>query len=137
MAQQDNLAKVKAGYAAWNDHKGNSLDVWREIMDESFHITSMAEGTAGLAFAVDRKSREGSLKYLAGIFDEWEMVHYTPEIFVSDGENVSMFGKCAYRYKKTGKVAECRVANLWRFKDGKAIELTDVWDTAAAARAAI
>ena len=47
-----------------------------------------------------------------------------------------MFGKCAYRNKKTGKTAECRIANLWKFENGKAVALTDVWDTALAAAAA-
>ena len=133
---QDNLTRLKAGYAAWHDRKGDSLDIWREMMDEGFTLASMDESTPGLGFAVDRHSRDESLAYLGAIFDEWEMVHYTPETFVDGGDNIAMFGKCAYRNKKTGKLCECRIANLWTFRDGKATSLTDVWDTAIAATAA-
>ena len=133
---QTNLERLKAGYRAWHERKGASLDVWREMMDERFTITSMNESTPGLAFATDRHNREDSLKYLAAIFKEWEMEHYTPETFVDGGDNIAMFGKCAYRNKKTGKLCECRIANLWTFRDGKATSLTDIWDTAIAAAAA-
>ena len=133
---QDNLTRLKAGYAAWHDRKGDSLDVWREMMDESFTLASMDESTPGLGFATDRHSRDESLAYLGAIFDEWEMVHYTPETFVDDGDNIAMFGTCGYRNKATGKVAECRIANLWKFRNGKAISMMDVWDTAVAAAAA-
>jgi uncharacterized protein len=136
MARQDNLERLKAGYIAWNERKGDALDVWLELMDERFTLVSMDEATPGLAFAVDRYSRDEALAYLGGIFDEWEMVHYTPETFVADDDNIAMFGKCAYRNRKTGRTAECRIANLWKFENGKAVALTDVWDTALAAAAA-
>jgi uncharacterized protein len=136
MAARENLQRLKAGYAAWHDRKGASLDVWREMMDERFSLLSMNEGTPGLGFAVDRHSRDDALAYLGAIFQEWEMVHYTPETFVADDDNIAMFGTCAYRNKATGKVAECRIANLWQFRNGKAVAMTDIWDTAIAAAAA-
>jgi ketosteroid isomerase-like protein len=132
---ETNLDKLRRGYAAWNDKLGDSLDVWREIMAEDFRLASIDEKAPGMRFAVDRASREDALDYLAAIFDDWEMVHYTPETYVCDGDQVAMFGKCAYRYRKTGKVAECRIAGLWKFRDGLAVELTDIWDTAKAVSA--
>jgi ketosteroid isomerase-like protein len=137
MSAREHLWKLKAGYAAWNDSLGDSLDVWREMMDERFRLTSIDETSPGMGFAADRDTREDALDYLAAIFDEWEMVHYTPQTYVCEGDNIAVFGKCAYRYRRTGKVAECRIACLWRFKDGKAIEMTDIWDTAVAAAATV
>jgi ketosteroid isomerase-like protein len=136
MARQENLDRIKAGYVAWHERKGDALDVWRPLMAENFTLVSMDESTPGLSFAVDRHSREEALAYLKGIFDHWEMIHYTPETFVADDDNVAMFGKCSYRNKKTGKAVECRIANRWKFEDGKAVAMTDVWDTALAAAAA-
>jgi len=54
---------------------------------------------------------------------DWEMIHYTPAEFLADGDRVAVFGTCAFRNRKTGKVAETHVANLWRFRDGRVVEI--------------
>jgi hypothetical protein len=52
-------------------------------------------------------------------------------------DNIAMFGKFSYTNKATGKDLECLIADLWRFNSaGKALHLTEVFDTAAAAAAA-
>ena len=135
MGRKTNLDKLKKAYAAWHEKKGDCLDVWRKLMAKNFKLASISEKTPGLAFAADRNSREESLKYLAGIFDEWEMLYYKPDTFVSEDDHVAVFGKCAYRYKKTGKEAHVRIACLWRFKGDKLVEMTEIFDTALAARA--
>ena len=105
-------------------------------MSESFRIASMDESAPGLGFAQDSSSKPQSLAYLTGIFDDWEMVHYTPKTFVEEGNKIAMFGKCAYRHKKTRKTVECWIANLWEFRNGKLVSLIDVFDSAKAAAAA-
>jgi ketosteroid isomerase-like protein len=137
MTTADNLAALKAAYAAWNDRKGNSLEVWRELMHPDFRLTSWGEGTPGLEFAAPRGSREEALQYLSAILQDWTMIHYTPKRFVCEGDWIAMFGSCAYTHKRTGKAAECKVAGLWRFADGKAVEFTDMFDSAVAAAAAM
>lgn len=138
MGYRENLASLKAAYAAWNDRKGYSVDVWRELMGEPFYLGSVSSETvADLGFAKERHTKAEAIKYLTGIFDHWEMVHYTPQHYVGDDERIAMFGMCAYRNKRTGKVAECRIACLWRFENGKAVELIDVFDSAVAAAAAV
>jgi ketosteroid isomerase-like protein len=136
VSSSDNLARLKAAYAAWNDRKGDSLDVWRELMDPGFRLTSWGENTPGLEFSAPRSSREEALHYLSAILDDWAMIHYTPNHFVCEGDWIAMFGSCAYTHKRTGKSAECKIAGLWRFENGKAMELTDMFDSAVAAAAA-
>jgi ketosteroid isomerase-like protein len=135
--KQRNLDRLKAGYAAWNESKGGSLDVWAEVMADTFCFNEIDETTPGLEFAVDRMSKEEALKNLSAIFDQWDMVHYTPETYVCEDDRIAMFGRCAYRNKATGKVADCRIACLWRFEGEKAVELTEIFDSAVAARAAM
>ena len=138
MARGENLARLKAAYAAWNDRKGDSIEVWRELMGEPFRLGSVsAETVADLGFAGERHSKDDAIEYLTAIFEHWEMVHYTPQHYVGDDERIAMFGMCAFRNKRTGKVAECRIACLWRFENGKAVELIDVFDSAVAAAAAV
>ena len=135
MATEDNLAKLKVAYAAWNDRKGDSLGVWRELMDENIRLTAWGETAPGLTFAAPRGSRDEVIDYLGAILADWSMIHYTPHTFVCEGDRIAMFGSCAWTNKRTGKTAECGVAGLWRFADGKAVEFTDMFDSAVAAAA--
>jgi ketosteroid isomerase-like protein len=41
-----------------------------------------------------------------------------------------MLGRCAWRYKKTGKVVWTNKADSWRFAGGKAVEFFEYYDTA-------
>lgn len=135
--QSTNLKNLKAAYRAWSK-SGVTANVgpFQSLMSESFRIASMDESAPGLGFAQDSSSKPQSLAYLTGIFDDWEMVHYTPKTFVEEGNKIAMFGKCAYRHKKTRKTVECCIANLWEFRNGKLVSLIDVFDSAKAAAAA-
>lgn len=131
------LARLKAAYAAWSERGPNALPVWRDLLADDFVISSVDGRTArAVEFAVERGSRDAALAYLWGIFDQWDMGHYTPETFVCEGDRIAVFASCAFRNKETGKVAEFRIANLWRFRDGRAVELVEVFDTAPALKAA-
>lgn len=134
---QKNLARLKAAYAAWSEQGPNALPVWRDLLADDFVIRSV-DGKAAPAvdFAVAKGTRDAALAYLWGIFDQWDMVHYTPGQYVAEGERIAVFSDCAFRNKATGKVAELRIANLWRFRDGRAVELVEAFDTAPALQAA-
>jgi ketosteroid isomerase-like protein len=137
MTTAENLARLKAAYAAWDERQAGSLDVWRELMDKDFTLKSVDERTTpSLAFARDRDSRDDALAYLAGIFEHWTMIYYRPETFVSEGDHTAVFGTCAYTHKGTRKEAHCRIACLWRWKGDRLIEMTEVFDSAVAAEAA-
>ncbi len=132
----NNLDRLKTAYAAWNDTRGRSRDVWGAMMADPFQLNLVDENSPGLNFARDAVSRDEALNYLTAIFDEWEMEHYTPETYVSEGDQIAMFGTCCFRHKMTGKPAELRMACLWRFEDGKAVSLVEILDSAVAAAAA-
>lgn len=131
----DNLSRLKACYQAWNDTKGDR-EAWRGILAEPFTLHSIDENAPGLEFAKDRFSREEALDYLTAALKEWEMVHFTPETFVSEGDKIAVFGRMGYRHKVTGKEADARMAHLWRFEDGKAAGVIEIFDTAVAVAAA-
>ena len=134
--QQENLRRVKAAYDDWNATKGGNVDEWLAMIGDKFSLASIDENAPGMEFAKDGVSREEARQYLTGIFTDWEMVHYTRSTYVAEGVNIAMFGKCAYRNKRTQKVAECHIATLWKFEGAHAVEMTDIFDTALAARAA-
>jgi ketosteroid isomerase-like protein len=64
------------------------------------------------------------------------MVHWTPETFVGDGDQIAMFGRCGWRHQTTNKVADIAIAHLWTFKEGKAVEVKEIFDSARVVAAA-
>lgn len=133
-----NLARLKNLYVSWDACKGDCLHLFEELLADRVSLGSMDQSQPGLAFAAERVGvpRAEALRYFAGIFDQWEMVFYHPDHFVAEGDRIAMFGVCAYRNRATQKVAECRIACLWRFEGDKAVEFIDVFDSARAVAAA-
>ena len=140
MADNTNLARLKTAYQIWHDTKGESdraLHAWLDLFDDHIRIVSMDEGSTGLAFAKNRQSKEGAADYIMAILKEWKMVHFTPESFVTDGDQVAMFGRCCWTHRQTQNTAECHIAHLWTFNNGKVTNFTEVFDSARAAAAAM
>ena len=76
------------------------------------------------------------VEYFSSLLEQWDMIHFTPERFVSDGDEIAVFGYCAWKNKASEKGAQVRVAHLWTFRDNKVIDLVEVFDSARAAEAA-
>jgi ketosteroid isomerase-like protein len=64
------------------------------------------------------------------------MVNFDMNDFVADGDRVVVIGRVAWRNKVTGKVADTPKVDIWRFRDGKAIDYAEFYDTARAFAAA-
>ena len=136
MAESNDLDRLKAAYQAWHDTRGENNQPWLELMSDNVAVHSIDESAADLDFAKDRFSRQEMIDYFNRLHDAWTMIHWTPQHFVSQGERIAMFGRCAWTNKKTGKDVEIDVAHLWRFEGGQIVELTEVFDSARAAAAA-
>jgi len=139
VADHANLARLKAAYQTWSETKGEgerARNAWLDLLDDQVRIVSMDETAAGIAFARNRHSKEEAADYLNGIVAEWEMVHFTPGIFIHDGDQIAMFGQCAWTHRQTGKTAECHIAHLWQFSGDRIVSYTEVFDSARAAAAA-
>ena len=128
----ENLNKLKAAYQAWNDTKGGSVETWLNLFAEAMNFRSLGGGRAELAFTGPRQSKADLRGYFDGLLGAWEMIHFTPRYFVEDGDHIVMFGRTTWRNKATGAVYDTAKADFWRFKDGKAVEFFEMYDTAAA-----
>lgn len=136
MTSNENLEKLQAAYKGWADSKGKDPDCWLNILSDTVCLRTMGEESPGLAFAEDRFSKEEVAGYLTGLAENWDMIQWTPQTFVSDGDTIAMFGQCSWANKATRKIAACRIAHLCKFKDGEIVEFTEVFDSARAAAAA-
>ena len=136
MPTNSNLERLKAAYKAWHDTKGTSTTAWMDLFADSVAICSTGAPVQAMAFAADRKSKQGAVEYFSKLLDTWSMVHWSPATFVADGDRIAMFGTCGWTNKATGKTAEVRIAHLWQFQNGKVTDVEEIFDTAAAMAAA-
>lgn len=137
MAEDTNLERLKAAYAAWHDSKGANENQWLDLFSDNIRMRSVGDQVGGLEFAGEYLTKQQAVSYFTGLLETWEMIHWTPERFVVDGDQIAMFGRCAWKHRATGKDIEISIAHLWTFEGNVAIEAVEVFDSARAAMAAV
>ena len=126
-----NVEMLKQAYRRWSDTLGGSVDEWLQICADNIVFGSLAQGAPeGAKYMTEYRSRDALREYFAGLERDWQMIEFATEHFVAQGDRVVMLGRCAFRYKKTGKVVWTHKADSWRFAGGKAIEYFEFYDTA-------
>jgi ketosteroid isomerase-like protein len=131
-----NVQILKDAYHSWNESKGGSVEQLLSICDPGINWDSVPRGAAPLEFAKQYNGREALQGYFSQLLNEWTMISYTIDEYVAQGDAVFARGSCAWTNKKTGKVADTPKVDFWRFRDGKAVEFYEYFDTAHVAAAA-
>jgi ketosteroid isomerase-like protein len=131
-----NVEILREAYGRWHDSKGGSVDHWMTFVADDIKFGSLARGMPEMAFARAYNNREALGGYFKGLLSEWEMIHYTVDEFVAQGDAVFMRGSCSWRNKRTGQEVDTPKVDFWRFRDGKAVEFYEYYDTARVIAAA-
>jgi uncharacterized protein len=131
-----NVEILRDAYRQWHDTRGGSVKQLLSICDPGISWGSVPRGAAPLAFTKQYHSREALQAYFSGLLDDWAMISYTIDEYVAQGDAVFARGSCAWTNKKTGKIAETPKVDFWRFRNGKAVEFYEYFDTAHVAAAA-
>ncbi len=136
MSAHNHVEKLRAAYQQWHDSRGQSVAEWMALMADDVQLRSVADGAPGMEFSAHRNGKEAAEGYFSALYADWEMIYYhVDELFV-DGDAVVVFGRCAYKNRKTGKTAETATVNRWRFRDGLVVDYYELYDTAKAFAAA-
>jgi ketosteroid isomerase-like protein len=132
MAQDaEHVVRLKEAYRLWDETKGRSAEHWVGLFAEGeVRVRSLARGTTGMEFTQDRRSKAEVRQYFQGLAADWQMIHYTPEEFIVDGERVVMIGRCAFRHRRTGKTVDTPKCDVWHFRGGQAVDFLEFYDTA-------
>lgn len=128
--EQENIAKLQEVYRQWNDTKGASIQAWLDLMTDDIRFRSLAGGAAPLEFTLECRSKEDVGRYFQGLGADWEMIHYTPEDYIAQGDRVAVRGSCSFKNRKTGKIFETPKADFFTFKKGKIADFFEFYDTA-------
>ena len=131
------LASLKAAYQEWNATKGGSIDTWVALMAEDMNLRSLAEGRQNLTFTKPRSGRDEAAEYLRGLTTDYAMEYYRVDRYICQDDHVVMVGQTAWTNKTTGKRVETPICDIWQFRGGKAVSLSEYYDTAKLAEASM
>jgi hypothetical protein len=73
------------------------------MVADDLKFGSLAEGAPPMAFARSYSNRHALAAYFAGLRAEWDMIHYTADEFVAQGDVVFVRGSTAWRHKKPAR----------------------------------
>ena len=132
-----NIELLKEAYQRWHDSKGESVDHWMSIVADDIRFGSIARGAAPLAFTQPVSNKEQLRGYFDGLVGDWQMIHYTINNYVADGDLVFVRCVTSWRNRRTSKSFETPKADFWRLRDGKAVEFYEYYDTAQVMAAAV
>jgi uncharacterized protein len=128
--EADNIAILKRAYSDWDNSKGAGTDYMMDLFHKDVQFTSLADGAEGVAFTSSRKGKEEFLNYIDGLTRDWEMIFYRVDDYIAQGDRVVAIGSTSWRNKKTRKVVTTPKVDIWRMKNGKAVEFAEYYDTA-------
>ncbi|MCJ8156454.1 nuclear transport factor 2 family protein [Sphingomonas sp. LaA6.9] len=126
--------QVRHAYARWHESRGATADLFLDMMAPDIEMyTVMAPDTpspiAGANVGID-----AARVYFDALAQDWEMIGFPTEQVVGDGDTVVWIGSCHWRYRPSGEEVETPKVDIWRFRDGKAVRLLEMFDSLAFAR---
>ncbi len=126
---------LQKAYERWNATKGGSVADWLALATDDMSFGSLAEGAEAVPFTAPIRSKDTLRTYFDGLIGNWTMIHYTVNEYVAEGDRVVAIGSTSWKNKHTGKTFETRKVDVWKFKNGKAVEFYEYYDTAKVAAA--
>ena len=135
--EQENVERLKRAYAHWGEHRAADCSCWTDLAADDLRMRSLGEGAPAMPFTAPRTGKQELVAYLDGLTRDWEMIDHAMDDFIAQGDRVVVIGRAAWRHKGTGKVADTPKVDIWRFRDGQAVEYAEFFDTARAYAAAM
>lgn len=126
--EEANVALLKEGYAAWHDTSGDAR-VWYDIFADEIAWGSLADGRPGMEFTRPRASKEEVIDYFEGLAEDWSMEFYHINEYVAQGGRVVALGEMSWTHRRTGKTVTMPKVDVWMFRDGKATQFMEHYDT--------
>ena len=131
MAEQENVAVVRAAYAAFQ--RGDIPGVIELLTDD---IDWWTPGTPGQIPYAGRRSGHAEVgNFFAQLSEGEEITHFEPGEFVAQGDKVVVSGNYRGRTKQAGRDYDLDWLHVFTVRDGKIAAFREYVDTAALADA--
>lgn len=129
-----NAERVRHAYAEWHRTKGGSPEAFLDMMAPEVRMSTVLNPPELHPLAHERAGIENARDYLVSLVLNLEMVEFPTEEIVAQGDTVVWIGSCTWRDRKTGAETCTAKVDIWRFKDGKAVSVMEMFDTLGFAR---
>lgn len=125
-----NVAILREAYRHWHESKGASVAHWLSICADQLDFGSLAQSVRSVPYMTVYQDKAKLGEYFEGLARDWDMIEFSTEHFVAQGDRVVMLGRCNWRAKKTGRTVWTPIACSFRFAREKIIEYYEYFDTA-------
>lgn len=132
----DMVQRLNDEYLRWGESRGETVQSWLALLDDNVKWSSLAGGSRGMEFTRDASSKAEVARYFEELANDWEMLYFTVEEIISQGDRIVVRSRCGWKSKQTGKTAETPKVDFIRVKNGKITEFMEFYDTAVAFAAA-
>jgi ketosteroid isomerase-like protein len=110
--EERHVSLLKEAYKKWHETKAGSVEHWLELMTDDIQFHSLGSGAPKMEFTRTSTCKEEVKDYFSQLTSEWEMIHYTIDEYIAQGDRVVALGRCGFRNKRTGKVLETPKSRL-------------------------
>jgi len=131
---QANADKIRKAYSQWHQTRGASPEAFLDLMAEDVRMNTNLDPPDLHPLAHERFGIENARDYLVSLVLHLEMVDFPTEEVVAQGDTVVWIGSCTWRDRKTGVENRTAKVDIWRFRDGKAVSVMEMFDTLGFAR---
>lgn len=125
-----NKSILERAYKRWDETKGESLEELIAIFSEDVKFGSLAEGAEPATFTKLAVGKDQMRGYFDGLLASWSMDYYRIDHMIAEGDRVAAIGSTCWTCKHTDKKVDTPKVDVWTFKDGKAVEFYEYFDTA-------
>jgi len=128
--EETHVVLLKDAYKQWHDTKGGSVDHWLGLMTEDIQFRSLGAGAAKIEFTRTSTCKDEVKSYFSQLVGQWEMIHYTIDEYIAQGDRVVALGSCSFRHKQSGKILDTPKADFHTFRDGRICNFFEFYGTA-------
>ncbi|MEI9927667.1 MAG: nuclear transport factor 2 family protein [Sphingomonas sp.] len=126
--------RLRHAYQQWHETKGASSDLFLDLLADEIVMRTVLNPAEPHPMAQERIGIEHARDYLDSLVLNLEMLEFPTEEIVAQGDTVVWIGSCHWRDPRSGREARTAKADIWRFRDGKAVSVMEMFDTLGFAR---
>lgn len=121
-------------YAQWHATRGASGELFLELMADDIAMRTLLGPPELHPLAQERVGIDYAREYLVSLALNLEMIEFPTEEIVAQGNTVVWIGSCHWRDRRSAREAKTPKVDVWRFRDGKAVSVIEMFDTLGFAR---
>jgi len=127
MSVEDNVALMRSLYEAYS--RRNPAPLFETLSDTvQFHFVAHPDH---FTFAGSHIGKDGVQRALELIAQEYEWLVYQARDFIAEGDRVVALTDGVIQHRASGKELPMRMVDIIRIEDGRIVEFTEFFDSAA------